>query len=512
MNENIKRILVSLLPTIIFLYTISLLILYRAEVRLAPVIPCTYPSEVSVNQPFPVRCYGTYPIDSPGTYSFELPLYTDPVNIIDSSVRLIIYQMTFIPINISGSLPPDTTRDIYLSIPTWSEYVEVYGKIYGKPVDNDYPDYPYIKGGTRDLLGTIDTKFTGGLIIDRPGEYYLKVYSGRGGNGVDFIIDGKYGAYPSIAVYLNNYKLFEQERVSSSFPLTPSKERFTYGTNKFDIYVGKVGGFNVSFYLEYSCIVSLGDTNCFSYYDEATDSTIFYCFVKAFSTCDLESMGTKVKVHYTDMELSMFDPAKATILSSYIGQTSITYSDGYFIIPNIPKGESTITIVYSIPGKHTVMQKFGACIIKPTKIVAAGSPGTIVEPTLYISNIGTSPISVELIASEEIAPYVYFIPRSKIIQPGTYEEFTIRLEIPPIATTGYITVKGCADATIDVELKPGAIILDIAQLLFPSIASIGLFLFLRRRGMNIWVSLLLSIALLSMLFIGFRFVFYQTII
>lgn len=451
---------------------------------------------------------------SSGTHSYYLYYPGNVTNLKYAKIGIFDVQTPIEYINITGSLPPDTTERISVTIPEGAYDIAIYGTIIGRDIDGDFPDYPYIKGGNYDLLCDIECKYNKGLIIDKPGTYTLEVYSGRGGYGIDYIISGSYKLpSPSLEITYDDNILLSISNVNYVI-VQDVTDKIDKPSGYLIISIEGKPQFRLVFESKMTCSLTGSEWNCNAYYERGTNQSTIICIREIISTCNFKGIIAEIPLDLPGPYYHYFTEASDATLEVATKIIDVQPGSLSVLISDMPQGQYYIKLLFTVPYLvPEARESHGQCVFERTHIEVYGEPGKTGSFTFSIYNIGDTDILVRMEPSDEIAEYLSITPYQQIIPAKSSKPFTIDIALPEVPTeiAGYIIVQGCAEQPVKIPVRISTIYVKLwfveylPSIIIVSFSSLILFLlrpyFERYLGRTFSYIVIIGIILLLILIV-----------
>jgi len=421
-------------------------------------------------------CYGKYNVSS-SENTFVIQLVG--TNVVESYLSFTDVRTPIETIFISGIMAANSSRSVLISIPSNARDVSIYGYIWGIPQDGVYPSYPSITGGNYPLVCGVGCVYNSSLIIDRPGDYLLRISSGTGGFGIKYNITGSYTLAPPLTtVTLNNKIIFNDTVGEIKIVNLSNLQRL----NVINIHVDGKPNFNVLFRITVRCSVKGGDWKCVAY-SRGVNESVISCTTIVKTDCELP--GVSVVIPFNN-EFSKYT-TDARDIDVRLNGKSISIDTGrfrsitpYVIVTGLSYGDNTLDVTFTLPYIiPEAQQAIGSCIISPTAIKTYTSNFPL-NTTLLIKNIGLSSINVVIKVPSEMSNLIEISPTSVVIRPQ--EIATVNVIIKD-EVVGNISISGCAVETVNIPIEVRRQLFNIYIVIgvLIVIAVISAILLLRRR-------------------------------
>ena len=413
-------------------------------------IQCSFlTNSVNVGSAIQYQCYGKYPLSSgDNIFTISLP---GTGNIQTAYLSFVNVTTPIYYINISGYVSPNSQITQQVSIPSTATNVLIYGSLQGIQSNGQYPSGASITGGNYPLYCSPTCIYNSGLIINSTGNYVLTISSGTGGGGVNYAIYGSYNLpYPTVNILLNGMLIQSLTLSSSQIISLPINSSSTV-----DIQVNGQPNANVLFNIVQNCFLGGGNWSCKEYMNPQNSSeSILDCTTQVTSNCNLNNINIQVPISIP--QAKYFSQAVQTnvyvngvqVNADTSGLTSVA---PYFIIYSLNQGTNTIEVKsilpFILPGAQ---QSIGSCQLSATSINIQTLSGQPVNYTLYIKNVGNSPIQIQITVPSALANIVSVSPQSALINPGQTIGINIYIKAP---TSGEIYISGCSYESIAIPVS-----------------------------------------------------------
>jgi hypothetical protein len=413
-------------------------------------VQCSFLSNrVNVGSQIQYQCYGVYPLFS-GDNMFVISL-PGTGNIQTAYISFVNVTKPTYYINISGQVPPNSQVTQQISIPSTATNILIYGSLQGIPSNGQYPSGASITGGNYPLYCSPTCIYNSGLIINSTGNYVLTISSGTGGGGVNYYIYGSYNLpYPTVNILLNGMLIQSLTLSSSQIISLPINSSSTV-----DIQVNGQPNANVLFNIVQNCFLGGGSWSCKEYMNPQNSSeSILDCTTQVTSNCNLNNINIQVPINIP--QAKYFSQAVQTnvyvngvqVNADTSGLTSVV---PYFVIYSLNQGTNTIEVKsilpFILPGAQ---QSIGSCQLSATSIDIQTLSGQPVNYTLYIKNVGNSPIQVQITVPTAISDVVSVSPDTILINPDQTVGISIYIKRP---VSGYISIAGCSFEQINIPIS-----------------------------------------------------------
>jgi len=470
-SEDLEKVFLFGLVLILF----GTIILWgQPTARATITVPCKFAStDVLFGGRVLAICHYEYTPTGPGTESFalQLPGISD---IKYAYISLIDVTTPTKTVDISGSLPPESTTTHLVVVPEEAYNIAIYGEIIGKGVDSDYPDQPYIKGGTKDLVCGLDCKYAKDVIIDSPGSFTLEVFSGYHGAGIDYRIYGSYNLpYPSVTISLNDKTLATIPEVTSERTIYFA-DKITQKNNVIYVKIDGQPNFKIQIHTEQYCQFTGTDWDCIFVKSKYEKGTLAICSRKLKATCDFEGVNLRIPITDLKYKESASGNLKVSVASQ---QFEVDPSSTEIVLHSLPEGEYVLTVTYNIPYVvPEAVEAAGVCAIDRYKITFAGAPGKEGTAVFTIYNIGDEDILVRIEIPEDIRNYIEIEPSEVVIPAGGSYTFAVKAKLPdyPTVIRSDIHIYGCAPELVGLTIElntTGLPPIPMPEIVIPSIAA-----------------------------------------
>ncbi|MGC9133454.1 MAG: hypothetical protein ACP5GJ_03590 [Nanopusillaceae archaeon] len=446
MRVKIEYILVSLLLLgfILPIIVVNISSLHSFNIQ------CSFlANSVNVGSEIQYQCYGTYPLSSgDNIFTISLPGIG---NIQTSYLSFVNVTEPIYNINISGYVSPNSQITQQVSIPSTATNILIYGSLQGIQSNGQYPSGASITGGNYPLYCSPTCIYNSRLIINSTGNYVLTISSGTGGGGVNYDIYGSYNLpYPTANILLNGMLIQSLTLSSSQIISLPVNSLSTV-----DVQVNGQPNANVLFNIIQNCFLGGGNWSCSEYTNPQNSSeSILDCTTQVTSNCNLNNINIQVPISIP--QVKYFSQAVQTnvyvngvqVSADTSGLTSVA---PYFVIYSLNQGTNNIEIKSILPfilsGAQTAI---GSCQLSATSIDIQTLSGQPVNYTLYIKNVGNSPIQIQIAVPVSLSRSISVSPQSTLIDPGQTIGINIYIKGP---ISGEIYINGCSYESITMPIS-----------------------------------------------------------
>ena len=403
-------------------------------------IQCSFlTNSINVGSEIQYQCYGTYPLSSgDNLFTISLP---GVGNIQTSYISFINITKPIYNINLSGYISPNSQITQQISVPSTATNILIYGSLQGVQSNGQYPTGASITGGNYPLYCGPTCIYNSGLIINSTGNYVLTISSGTGGGGVNYDIYGSYNLpYPTVNILLNGISIQSLTLSSSQVITLPINSSSTL-----DIQVNGQPNANVLFDIVQNCFLGGGNWTCSEYTNPQNSSqSILDCNTQVTSNCNLNNINIQVPISIPQSKY--FSQAIQTniyvngvqVSADTSGLTSVA---PYFVISSLNQGSNNIEVKsifpFILPGAQ---QSLGSCQLSATSVDIQTLSSQPINYTLYIKNVGNSPIQVQIVVPAALSKTISVSPQSILINPDQTANISIYITQPVTYTNLYAIV------------------------------------------------------------------------